>query len=159
VLWAQGAYPGTVKRMGSGVIVYSSQPVEIGTLNHLAATYDGSMATIYINGMPAGARASNITIAPNDIGLYVGNSHGSTQDEGSEGAFNGTIDEVRIWNRALSASEASQQYQSALSKLAPDQGRFSLNKTGIPTGTHTYYLYANDGNSSDYSEERTLRVS
>ncbi|MFA6329767.1 MAG: BspA family leucine-rich repeat surface protein [Candidatus Micrarchaeia archaeon] len=159
VLWAQGAYPNTATKMGNGVTVYATQTVENGSLNYIAATYNGSTAAIFINGVAAGTRASNVTIQPNINVLYVGDSHGSSQDNGGEEAFNGVIDEVHILNRGLSAAEISKQYQSNLNKLASDKWLFTFNQTLIPAGTYSYYLYANgtDGPTS-YSEERTIQV-
>ncbi|MFA6330206.1 MAG: hypothetical protein WCX64_06015, partial [Candidatus Micrarchaeia archaeon] len=79
---------------------------------------------------------------------------------GGEEAFNGVIDEARVWARALSTTEISGQYRANLNKIASDKWLFTLNQTLIPAGTYSYYLYANGpAGLTDYSEERSLKVS
>ena len=57
--------------------------------------------------------------------------------------FNGTIDEVRIWNRSLSADEIYQQYISNLNKYDPDKWALYVNQSlnaseTLWNGTYTY---------------------
>jgi PKD repeat protein len=70
------------------------------TWTHLAATYDGARQWLYVNGTPVGSRAQtgNLTVSTN--ALRIG---GSTVWAGQY--FQGLIDEVRIYNRALSQTE------------------------------------------------------
>jgi hypothetical protein len=75
----------------------------IGRWTHLAATFDGSTATLYING-------ADVNSGPFYFGtgtsasMAIGNTHGSAGNVQSE-VFNGDLDEVRIYSRALSAAE------------------------------------------------------
>ncbi len=88
---------------------------------HLVTTYDGNILKIYLNGnLDNSTQLSGIT--PETTSL--GNLHMSR----SNVPFNGTIDEVRIYNRALSAEEIKAEYnmggiikpgQSATIKLYP----------------------------------------
>ncbi len=140
VLWAQAASSGVVTKMGSGVAAYASEPVERGSFNHLAATYDGSTATIYVNGAAAGTSASSVAIPANNLDLYVGNTHGSTLD-GSGGAFKGTIDEVRVWNRSLTADEMKQQYAANLRKAGASSWVLETTQAGLADGNYSYSIY------------------
>ena len=70
-----------------------------GTWMHIAATYDGAMIRLYINGIEEGSKAASITIATNDLPLSIG-----AQSDGSR-FFQGALDQVRVYNRALSAEE------------------------------------------------------
>ncbi|MBA7660724.1 hypothetical protein ES703_68730 [subsurface metagenome] len=78
---------------------------------HVAGTYDGSSINIYLNGNPAGSVSYNqpafVSTAPVRIGTYV--QPGYSQ---SMLSFGGNIDEVEIFNRALSASEIDSIYQA-----------------------------------------------
>jgi len=72
---------------------------------HLATTFGGGRQRLYINGVMVVDRALAGTIVPptgpaQNRPLHIGNSNASI----SEG-FNGLIDEVRIYNRALTAAE------------------------------------------------------
>jgi len=74
----------------------------IGEWTHLVATYDGSMIKVYFNGTVVGETAFSDKLATSDGPLFIGNKH-STAPAGDE--FNGMLDDVRIYNRALSVSE------------------------------------------------------
>jgi len=124
--------------------------------NHLAFVRRSNAFYIYLNGIQVLSSAVSGSVpnptAPLKIGMfdYIGGCN----------YLNGSIDEVRVWKRTISAAEVKQHYYSSLNKFAPDRWVFTSNQTGLPAGIHTYYLYANgsDG-SSDYTDERVLRVS
>jgi hypothetical protein len=133
-----------------------------GSWHHVGFTFNAGVLNLYVDGVldtnPTKTYDAAITsIYSSTTPVTVG----AVLSSGAPANFlNGSIDEVRIWNRALSASEIRQQYYSSLNKFAPDKWLFISNQTGLPAGTHTYYLYANGaGDAADYSDERTLRVS
>jgi hypothetical protein len=67
---------------------------------HLAATNDGKMAVLYADGKEIGNAAISGKLNVNDDPLAVG------QDcDRLNYIFEGLIDEVRLWNRALSVAE------------------------------------------------------
>ncbi len=73
-----------------------------GAWQYVAYTYDGNSWIVYINGTQIGRRFFSQTInAPSTI--RIGNFGGSQQ-------FNGLIDDVRIYSRALSAVEIQALY-------------------------------------------------
>ena len=78
---------------------------------------------------------------------------------GSSFYFNGSIDEVRIYNRSLSADEIKMHYQSEFQRYSSNEWRFYNNITNLANGAYTYYGWANDtaGNSNS-SEVRTLSI-
>lgn len=66
---------------------------------HVAATYDGSSAKIYINGvLDSTTSAVDVNIADSPANLEIGLWRGSHSNYKDAGYFNGTIDEVRISN-------------------------------------------------------------
>jgi hypothetical protein len=78
----------------------TSYPTTGDTWMHLAATYDGSVIRLYVNGALDGSLTSAFTISANDQPLGLG-----AQSDGNSGRlFQGALDEVRIYDRALSAS-------------------------------------------------------
>lgn len=85
--------------------LYSDGEVMIGEWNHVVATYDGSTAALYINGALAGSASYSGQIisstGPTDIG--------SENNIGSR--YSGLLDEVRIYNRAISATEVQRLYE------------------------------------------------
>jgi mannosyl-glycoprotein endo-beta-N-acetylglucosaminidase len=99
----------------------SADALQLNNWHHIAATYNGSDMKIYVDGdlIAEDNRPSfNIRNAPNN--LLIGESPGFPGR-----VFNGTIDEVRIWNIARTQS----QIQSTMNYLlteeyysAPDSG-------------------------------------
>ena len=78
----------------------TSYPYDGNTWFHVAATYDGTTMRIYYNGVQEGSGVPGLpSIASNTVSLSIG-----AQNDGTR-AFKGALDEVRVYNRALSATE------------------------------------------------------
>ena len=94
----------------SGIGWQSSAPAPISpnTWYHAAGTYDGSNIRVYVNGQPQGAPTSVTgTIAPASNPLNIGRDPSNPLR-----FFKGLIDEVEIYNRALSADEIAAIYNA-----------------------------------------------
>lgn len=83
--------------------------VTSGSWNHVAAVIGGGTYTLYLNGqqVAAGALSAPGPLAPEQGRALIGSAVPSGNP------FEGAIDEVRIYNRALSASEVSALIGSA----------------------------------------------
>jgi len=88
--------------MGDGAPQYldSVSTLTTGRWYHVVGTYDGFEQKIYINGALDVSEPKAITIAPNTHPIRVG-----CQAIALTYWFDGIVDEVRIYNRALSLSE------------------------------------------------------
>ncbi len=75
----------------------------LDTWTHIAVTLSGDTATMYINGI-AVASSTEFTKRPSDLGNTDNNFIGKGQKT-DDPMLQGAIDEFRIYNRALSASE------------------------------------------------------
>jgi hypothetical protein len=71
----------------------------LGTWTHLAATYDGAALKLYVNGVPVSA-----TAVPGAMPASTGPLRIGGDGVGGEW-FSGTIDEVRVYNRALTPAQ------------------------------------------------------
>lgn len=71
------------------------------TWYHVAATYDGSAMKIYINGVLDATRSQTGAVASNGA-FNLGYLYNTSRN------FNGRVDEVRVWKRALTQTEISQ---------------------------------------------------
>jgi hypothetical protein len=82
----------------------ASQTVALRHWTHLAGPYDGSVATLYVDGVKAGSRSIS-GVFPLDTRPVIlgGNGNKSVVTE----LFPGRIDEVALYNRALSPDEIS----------------------------------------------------
>ncbi len=85
------------------------------TWHFVAATYNGNVATIHIDGQEVASSNFQKTISPSGD-LFIG-CHQNCSDRYS---FNGAIDEVRIYDRALSQSEIEELYDGGGNSGEPD---------------------------------------
>jgi hypothetical protein len=86
------------------------------TFNHVAWTYDKNAgeSRLYINGILDNTFFSTVSISTNDQPLQIG--RGDSYCCGVQFGF-GTIDDVRIYDRALSTGEVEQLYLEGLGEL------------------------------------------
>ncbi|MFC2083650.1 LamG-like jellyroll fold domain-containing protein [Bacteroidota bacterium] len=70
--------------------------------NHVAGVYDGSQLKIYINGELKASKPFSETITQNNVNVQIGQIY--NYNSGFY-RFDGNIDEVKIWNRALGETE------------------------------------------------------
>jgi RHS repeat-associated protein len=73
--------------------------VPVGQWHHVAATWDGATFKIYVDGVERASAALTGTPETSTDALYLGASYGSAD------WFNGRLDEVRVYNRALTPAE------------------------------------------------------
>jgi hypothetical protein len=85
----------------------------VNTWTHLAATYDGSALRLYVNGTQASSRTLGGAIQVSTAALRIGGN--SIWGE----YFSGLIDEVRIYNRALTAAEIQSDMNTPVSNTPP----------------------------------------
>jgi hypothetical protein len=71
-----------------------------GTWSHVAGTYDGIAAKIYINGVLASSTAFALPLVHSTKALTIGGGFDSSFSQ-----WNGNIDEVRVWNLARTQVE------------------------------------------------------
>ena len=100
--------------VGEGVDRYSASLASpVGVWTHVAATYDGSTAKGYINGAQVLSEPFTLHLGSRTADIYVGNYAGSALP------FDGKVDELSIYNRALSAAEVLAIYQAGSSGKTP----------------------------------------
>jgi len=86
--------------LGTGdVNAYAASSLPANIWTHLAVTYDGAALRLYVNGAQASSQAATGALVSSSGPLSIGGN-------GPYGEyFNGRIDEVRIYNRALAPAE------------------------------------------------------
>jgi len=88
----------------------SSTPTTVGEWYHIAGVYNGSEIMIYVNGVMEGSSSYSGPIPTTTDNFYIGGDVGT----GSEW-FNGLIDEVSLWNKALTQSQIQTVMNDSLS--------------------------------------------
>ncbi|TRZ78202.1 LamG domain-containing protein, partial [bacterium] len=82
-----------------------STALSLATWAHVACTYDGANIKVYIDSVEEGSQAMTEDVDNTANVMHVGHDAGATY-----GKFEGQIDSVRIFNRALSANEIRAHY-------------------------------------------------
>ncbi len=83
----------------------ASPVLPVGSWVHLAVTFDGTTMSCYTNGQLQSAQSATFSFtSPVPITMGV--------PQGSENFFNGKIDEVSLYNRALSSNEVASIYNA-----------------------------------------------
>lgn len=81
-------------------------PLQTGKWVHIAGTYDGTRMRIYVNGEEHGSMERTGPIHPNTFPLCLG-----SYDADHPAHFTGLLDEVKLYDRALTASEIQTHYR------------------------------------------------
>ena len=99
----------------------SDVAVKLDSWSHVAAVYDGEadVVRLYVNGELEGTNLINIERTSNNYPVTVGYHNFN----GFEYWFDGIIDEVSIWERALTSVEIQQRYQEGLGMSFPASRR------------------------------------
>jgi hypothetical protein len=135
----------------------------IGTgWHHVVMTVDSSgYPEAFLDGVSVYSDSTGAGTAPQQSITYIGGYTGS----GAENRHaDTTIDEVRIWNKTLSADEIYQHYISNLKQIDANSWELYVNQSKNATneldnGTYTYQTFATDDSSNENSTEtRTVVV-
>ncbi len=79
--------------------------IEIGKWSHIAGVYDGSAMTIYVNGLLDKTESFVSPISAADLDFFIGAGCAPPICNSFNNLFNGLIDEVSLYNRALTGAE------------------------------------------------------
>ena len=91
-------------RSGGAYTYVQSATITTGSWQHFAETYDGSTLTLYRNGVNLMQSSITGSIDATSLPIYIGSP-------GSGAYFDGRIDEVALYNKALTAGQMSAHYQ------------------------------------------------
>lgn len=125
-----------------------------GTWMHVAATFDGTVTKLYINGVQEGGTLQGPnSILSNNVGLGLGSDHNGNDK------FIGTLDDVRVYNRALDATEIIGLATAPPAPLSPNLSLPANGSTGnfttatlnwnLSTGATSYRVQVST--TSDFS--------
>ena len=124
-------------------VTLDSPVITYNVWQHLAFTYDGAAVRLYLNGalVASQAKVGTPRYPGGDQSLYIGNSIG-----GGCG-FDGLIDEVRYYNRALSSSEVQALYAG---NQGTGSGKYTLGSDLAVNGDLTIYSGTIDASINNY---------
>jgi len=111
--------------------------------HHLLITWNGTHATKYLDGQSDGIYSISGSLLTGSGKLRIA--------EKGNNLFNGTIDEVMIFNRGISSEEVSALYNA-------QRNNFYHNFTNLDDGVYNFTLYAQDIVGHISSEYREVEV-
>ncbi|MEK6837303.1 MAG: LamG domain-containing protein, partial [Nanoarchaeota archaeon] len=119
--------------------------VTVGAWSYVGASFDGLNVRIYVNGLLNATVAQTAALSSTSGHLAVGRLGGN-----SAMFFNGSVDEVKVWNRTLSAVEINASYQGGVYRLITN-----ITGSQYPDGNYTYAAYTVDASGNmNRTEER-----
>jgi hypothetical protein len=122
-------HPGTKLRSCAGNCISTTVDYTLEEWHHVAVTFDEGEVKLYLNGSVEGEGSVPSPLAGNDLSLKV------AADSNGQNLFMGIIDEVRVYNRALSEDEIKQNMkaeglavESSEDKLTVTWGHLKIQK-------------------------------
>lgn len=110
-LEANGFYSFRATNGDVGTLVQVQKDITyFNSWHYFVGIFNGSHTLLYIDGIQSGSQAAGIST----IGVTSQNTTIGKTAQSATNFFNGTIDEVRIWNRSLSANEIQSHYNITL---------------------------------------------
>jgi Concanavalin A-like lectin/glucanases superfamily/Fibronectin type III domain len=105
-------------------LVASSGDLPLNTWYHAAATYDGTQMRLYLNGVLVGSVAKSGALTTNAaVPVNIG------RNPDARNYMHGVVDDVRIYNRALTPSEITAMVNGAASPNQPPVVNAGANQT------------------------------
>lgn len=99
-----GGFFGSCTSSAAWKYLDSVNPIPVNTWTRVAGTYNGSTLTVWVNGVRSSSRSVSGVTCANDEPLAVGAKNAPSLGL-LEAFWDGQLDEVRVYNRALSAAE------------------------------------------------------
>jgi uncharacterized repeat protein (TIGR01451 family) len=104
---------GSTPAVGGAGTTYGSSALAPNQWAHLAATYDGATLRLYVNGLQVSSLAHSGTLATSSNPLQIGGDSIYGQ------YFQGTIDEVRVYNVVLTAAQIQTDMVTPVGATSP----------------------------------------
>ncbi len=114
--------------------------------HYAVGSYDGTDSKIYLDGIEVETCSLTTTISTSDNVITIGCRDSTSSNTCDSEYFNGTIDEVRIYNRSLSAKEIGEHYAFNNTKTNQDLGGSANNSADTDSDNivFNYKWYKND---------------
>jgi hypothetical protein len=137
-------------RFGAGIISVNSAPgaLQTNAWTHLAMVYDGTNITLFVNGVAVSSAPASSSLYQDpeailNIGAYQYYYAGIVYNDDFSG-FVGSIDDVRIYNRALSSQEVGELMSPPIVNLVK---AVTVNFSYLTVGSNYQLQVSSDLNS------------
>ena len=119
---------------GDSIVLNSEEILQEDRWYHTATSFDGNTLKLFIDGVKVAETNANLELNSSVTDLTIGQEH---QANGHWYLFNGKLDEMTYWNRALNEEEIQAVYNqgavdppiNAIHAYVPNQNVFSIDTT------------------------------
>ena len=118
-----------------GAITFISNQSELGNWANLIATYNGSEIKLYLNGNLKASQPFSENLNCTDSNIYFG----LWDNPSAPDAVSRQLDDIAIYNRALSPQEITQLYTQGQTTYLWSTGETTATINPTPTATTTYW--------------------
>ena len=140
---AQSDGPSGHAFVGGDMDVGSTSRLPLNRWTHVATTYDGSTLQLYINGANVGNRPLSGSLTTSTGALRIGGN--AVWNEW----FSGTIDDVRVYSRAIGPKDVKKDMRSSLPDVADTQAPTTPGSLAKSGSTQTSVSLAWSASSDD----------
>ncbi|MCA9485998.1 MAG: LamG domain-containing protein, partial [Nanoarchaeota archaeon] len=136
-----------------GSVVSPSSSLPVDEWSHIGVVANTTNIYLYINGMLVNSSSGSYTYGDDVTKIALGSHLGQICGYPKPCGFNGTIDEILVFNRTLSASEMASLYNAS-------ETQYHNTFNGLGNGeTHIFQSYAVDAAGNMQSEDqRTVSI-
>lgn len=131
------------------VVLFGTAALPGNTWTHLAATYDGTTTRLYVNGTQVANQTQTGAITASLNPLQIGGDSIYGQ------YFQGTIDEVRIYNLALTATQIQSDMNTALKDIPAPPGDLMATVVNFTQVNLSWNASADSAGVTEYFVERS----
>lgn len=96
----------TVQTPSENLLLTPAPVTQAGKWHFIVGTYDGSTMRLYVDGVQAAETPATGDITPSSSDLIIGQNSDNGED-----IYKGIVDDIRIYNRALSPAEIGELFQ------------------------------------------------
>lgn len=96
----------TVQTPSENLLLTPTPVTQAGKWHFIVGTYDGSTMRLFVDGLPAAETPATGDIPPSSSDLIIGQNSDNGED-----IYKGIVDDVRIYNRAISPAEITELFQ------------------------------------------------
>jgi hypothetical protein len=123
-------------------VLQGTTSIPLNVFSHISATFDGTTAKIYVNGVLENSQAVSGTLRSSTTPTIIGNADTACRGIGGNSAgFNGIIDEPSIYNRAITPDEITSIFNAGIA------GKLKQNAT--INSSSLVSLWQGEGNGND----------
>ena len=116
----------------------------VGQWVHMAGTYDGSSVKLYVNGVLQFSTPLTGLLASDTTPILIGASYNGASQTAPAELLNGKVDDVQVFDHALTASEIVSMFQQTAPSGPPPSVSITSPTSGSVAGTITLAATATD---------------